>query len=71
MKDWYKSKRIWTGIFITVTGAYSAVVLGLASGCGLDPVGLCVRLPEIPGWIYMIAGAFGIYVNKTATTVIK
>lgn len=69
-KNWYSSKRIWTGIVVTLLGVYSAVVVGLASGCA-DEGGLCVHLPSIPDWIFAILGAFGIYVNKTATTTIK
>jgi hypothetical protein len=63
-KKWYKSKGVLTGIVIVLTGTYEAVRAQLAPQVGWS-------LPEIPGLLYTILGALGIYARAVATTEIK
>lgn len=63
-KKWWKSKGVLTGIVIVLTGTYEALRAQIAPQVGWN-------LPEIPGLVYTILGAFGIYARASATTEIK
>jgi len=53
-KKWYQSKTVLAGIVTVLLGTYEAVKVSLAPQFGWT-------LPEIPGIVFTILGAFGIY----------
>jgi hypothetical protein len=62
-KKWWKSKGVLTGIVVVLTGTYEAVRAQVAPQVGWN-------LPEIPGIVYTILGALGIYARTSATSTI-
>ena len=60
-KPWYRSKGVLTGIVTVLIGTYEAVAVSLAPEFGW-------KIPEIPGLVFTILGALGIYARKVANT---
>jgi hypothetical protein len=58
-KKWYQSKAVLTGIVTVLIGTYETVKVALAPQFGWT-------LPEIPGIVYTVLGALGIYSRVVA-----
>lgn len=59
-KKWYKSKNVLTGIVTVLVGTYEGTRAYVAPQVGWN-------LPEIPGLLFTILGALGIYTRMTAS----
>lgn len=49
-KPWYLSKTVWATLITGVLGTYVQLDAALGN-----------TLPDIPGWVFVILGAFGLY----------
>ncbi|MCX7716693.1 MAG: hypothetical protein N2Z73_04680 [Endomicrobia bacterium] len=63
-KEWYKSKTVWAGIITILITVYNTARPVVIENFGIN-------LPEIPGWVYTILGALGIYGRVSAKNAIK